>query len=174
MAIALNLAAAVTPLVITNIGTRPAAAHKIRSFAQRVFLSAKKKPSGKKLVCTRNLEACTLCKSNCTILCRVVLQQKERKRRIREKDSLCEQRIFVRTEESRRKIREKDSLCEQRVVRTKKQRRIRGAPGLGDDLGWGGPSPVMPRGVRVGPHPWDCLRGILISRSKWPAPRSRA
>ena len=32
-----------------------------------------------------------------------------------------------------------------------------GAPGLGDDLGW---PPVMPRGVEVGPHSWDCLRGI--------------
>ena len=27
---------------------------------------------------------------------------------------------------------------------------------------WGGVAkpPVMPRGVEVGPHPWDCLRGI--------------
>ena len=29
-----------------------------------------------------------------------------------------------------------------------------GAPGLGDDL-----APVVPRSVRVGPHPWNCLRG---------------
>ena len=29
---------------------------------------------------------------------------------------------------------------------------------------WGGVAkpPVMPRGVEVGPHPWDCLRGILL------------
>ena len=44
----------------------------------------------------------------------------------------------------------------------------------GDDLGgvlqasvitWGGVAkpPVMPRGVEVGPHPWDCLRGTLLT-----------
>ena len=42
-----------------------------------------------------------------------------------------------------------------------------GAPGLSDDLHWGGVAkpPVMPRGVEVGPHPWDCLRGILVTLS---------
>ena len=32
---------------------------------------------------------------------------------------------------------------------------------------WGGVAkpPVMPRGVEVGPHPWDCLRGILCKSS---------
>ena len=39
-----------------------------------------------------------------------------------------------------------------------------GAPGLGDDLGGVAKPPMMPRGVGVGPHPWDwdCLRGILL------------
>ena len=43
-----------------------------------------------------------------------------------------------------------------------------GAPGLGDDFSWGGVAkpPVMPRGVGVGPHPWDCLRGILARISR--------
>ena len=34
---------------------------------------------------------------------------------------------------------------------------------------WGGVAavakpPVMPRGVEVGPYPWDCLRGILLEQ----------
>ena len=38
-----------------------------------------------------------------------------------------------------------------------------GASGLGDDLGWGGEaaSDAQGCGGRVGPHHWDCLRGIL-------------
>ena len=37
-----------------------------------------------------------------------------------------------------------------------------GTPGLGDDLGWGGEATRDAQGVEVGPHPWDCLRGIKI------------
>jgi len=33
---------------------------------------------------------------------------------------------------------------------------------------WGGVAkpPVMPRGLEVGPHPWDCLRGMLTA-AQW-------
>ena len=37
-----------------------------------------------------------------------------------------------------------------------------GAPGLGDDLGWVAKPPVMPRGVRVGPYPWDNISSALL------------
>ena len=34
----------------------------------------------------------------------------------------------------------------------------------GDDLGGVAKPPVMPRGLEVGPHPWDCLREIHTQR----------